>query len=69
MPQILQLGTLALIPYAGQLILEMGLIKTTITLFTQILTGSLLFYMFQQQVVLIPSSCPYFSCYSCPFSL
>ena len=46
--QVLQLGTLALIPYAGQLMLEIGIIKTFLTLFEQIMTGSLLFYMFQQ---------------------
>lgn len=50
-PQILQLGTLAMIPYIGQLILEMGIVKTLITVFQQILTGSLFFYMFQQQTV------------------
>lgn len=49
--QVLQLGTLALIPYIGQLMLEIGLIKTLLTLFQQIMTGSLLFYMFQQMTV------------------
>jgi 1,3-beta-glucan synthase len=49
--QVLQLGTLALIPYAGQLMLENGVIKTCLTLFQQIATGSLLFYTFQQQTV------------------
>lgn len=45
------MGTLALIPYAGQLMLENGVIKTCLTLFQQIATGSLLFYTFQQQTV------------------
>ncbi|GLI62082.1 hypothetical protein VaNZ11_004642 [Volvox africanus] len=49
--QILQLGTLAMIPYIGQLILEMGVVKAVVTVFQQILTGSLFFYMFQQQTV------------------
>lgn len=46
--QVLQLGTLALIPYAGQLMLETGVVRTTLTLFQQLATGSLLFYTFQQ---------------------
>ncbi len=49
--QVLQLGTLALIPYAGQLMLELGVVKTFLTLFEQIMTGSLTFYMFQQMTV------------------
>jgi 1,3-beta-glucan synthase len=49
--QVLQLGTLALIPYAGQLMLEMGVTQAALTLFQQIMTGSLLFYMFQQMTV------------------
>uniref|UniRef100_A0A6S8NKA7 1,3-beta-glucan synthase n=1 Tax=Dunaliella tertiolecta TaxID=3047 RepID=A0A6S8NKA7_DUNTE len=49
--QVLQLGTLALIPYAGQLLLENGLVRTTMELFEQLLTGSLVFYTFQQQTV------------------
>ncbi|KAJ9526929.1 hypothetical protein QJQ45_025369 [Haematococcus lacustris] len=49
--QVLQLGTLALIPYAGQLMLENGVVRTALTLFSQIATGSLLFYTFQQQTV------------------
>ncbi|KAG1659988.1 hypothetical protein FOA52_009662 [Chlamydomonas sp. UWO 241] len=49
--QVLQFGTIALIPYIGQLMLEMGLLKTVLTLFQQICTGSLLFYMFQQMTV------------------
>ncbi|KAL6745812.1 1,3-beta-glucan synthase component-domain-containing protein [Haematococcus lacustris] len=48
---VLQLGTLALIPYAGQLMLENGVVRTALTLFSQIATGSLLFYTFQQQTV------------------
>lgn len=36
---MLQLGTLALIPYAGQLMLETGVIRTVLTLFQQIATG------------------------------
>lgn len=38
--QVLQLGTLAIIPYVGQLILETGLLRTAITVFGQIVTGS-----------------------------
>ncbi|KAG2500666.1 hypothetical protein HYH03_001432 [Edaphochlamys debaryana] len=49
--QILQLGTLSMIPYIGQLILEMGIVKAIVTVFQQIMTGSLFFYMFQQQTV------------------
>ncbi|GIL75226.1 hypothetical protein Vretimale_7896 [Volvox reticuliferus] len=49
--QVLQLGTLAMIPYIGQLILELGVVKAALTVFQQILTGSLFFYMFQQQTV------------------
>eukprot|EP00198_Chlamydomonas_reinhardtii_P003824 XP_001693160.1 glycosyl transferase [Chlamydomonas reinhardtii] len=49
--QVLQLGTLAIIPYVGQLILETGLLRTAITVFGQIVTGSLFFYIFQQQTV------------------
>jgi hypothetical protein len=49
--QILQLGTLAMIPYIGQLILEMGIVKAFVMVLQQILTGSLFFYMFQQQTV------------------
>lgn len=49
--QVLQLGTLALIPYAGQLVLELGVVRMTLVLFQQIMTGSLLFYMFQQMTV------------------
>jgi 1,3-beta-glucan synthase len=37
--QVLQLGTLALIPYAGQLMLENGVVSTCLTLFQQIATG------------------------------
>jgi 1,3-beta-glucan synthase len=37
--QVLQLGTLALIPYAGQLMLENGVVRTCLTLFQQIATG------------------------------
>eukprot|EP00798_Chlamydomonas_sp_ICE-L_P008246 gene8246-1515_t len=49
--QILQLGTLAIIPYIGQLILEVGLLKAVLTVLGQIITGSLFFYMFQQITV------------------
>ncbi|GIL51750.1 hypothetical protein Vafri_7680 [Volvox africanus] len=49
--QVLQLGTLSIIPYVGQLILETGLLRTAITIFGQIVTGSLFFYIFQQQTV------------------
>ncbi|GLI69231.1 hypothetical protein VaNZ11_013721 [Volvox africanus] len=49
--QVLQLGTLSIIPYVGQLILETGLLRTAITVFGQIVTGSLFFYIFQQQTV------------------
>jgi 1,3-beta-glucan synthase len=48
---VLQLGTLALIPYAGQLLLENGFVRTCMELFEQLLTGSLVFYTFQQQTV------------------
>ncbi len=34
--QVLQLGTLAIIPYVGQLVLETGLLKTGITVFGQV---------------------------------
>lgn len=50
-PQVLQLGTLAMIPYIGQLILEIGVVRAFVTVMQQILTGSLFFYMFQQQTV------------------
>ena len=50
-PQVLQLGTLAMIPYCGQLMLESGLVSMILTVAQQILTGSLMFYMFQQQTV------------------
>lgn len=61
---MLQLGTLALVPYAGQLILELGVIKMALMLFQQIMTGSLLFYMFQQMTVsLLP--CPTLSALTC----
>ncbi len=49
--QVLQLGTLAIIPYVGQLLLETGVLRTLITVFGQVITGSLLFYIFQQQTV------------------
>ncbi|KXZ43170.1 hypothetical protein GPECTOR_99g805 [Gonium pectorale] len=49
--QVLQLGTLSIIPYVGQLVLETGLLRTLITVFGQIITGSLFFYIFQQQTV------------------
>jgi len=48
---VLQLGTLALIPYAGQLLLEIGFLRTVMELFEQLLTGSLVLYTFQQQTV------------------
>lgn len=49
--QVLQLGTLAMIPYLGQLILETGLLRALINVFGQIVSGSLFFYIFQQQTV------------------
>lgn len=61
---MLQLGTLALVPYAGQLILEMGVIKMALMLFQQIMTGSLLFYMFQQMTVSV-LPCPALSALPC----
>lgn len=48
---MLQLGTLAIIPYVGQLILESGVLRAIITVFGQIVSGSLFFYVFQQQTV------------------
>lgn len=49
--QVLQLGTLSMIPYYGQLVLEHGIVYATVTVLHQIFTGSLFFYMFQQRTV------------------
>eukprot|EP00201_Polytomella_parva_P021635 CAMPEP_0175046592 /NCGR_PEP_ID=MMETSP0052_2-20121109/5116_1 /TAXON_ID=51329 ORGANISM="Polytomella parva, Strain SAG 63-3" /NCGR_SAMPLE_ID=MMETSP0052_2 /ASSEMBLY_ACC=CAM_ASM_000194 /LENGTH=743 /DNA_ID=CAMNT_0016310355 /DNA_START=1211 /DNA_END=3442 /DNA_ORIENTATION=- len=49
--QVIQLGMMSLIPYIGQLVLETGLLRTGLTVFGQIVSGSLVFYVFQQQTI------------------
>lgn len=47
---VLQLGPLSLMPYAAQLLLEYGLLRTLCMLVLQLVSGSLAFAVFRQQV-------------------
>ncbi|GLC51113.1 hypothetical protein PLESTB_000467200 [Pleodorina starrii] len=46
---VLSLGPLMLLPYAAQLLLEWGLLRTVATLAVQIISGSVAFAVFRQQ--------------------
>lgn len=47
--QLLQIGSLVILPYVGQLVQESGPVRALVTVLMQVVSGSLAFFVFKQQ--------------------